>query len=1130
MIMSLLLSGYEPYFHSPAAPTPHPDPILQRALAPSDIAGAHPRSLLDQNLPALAAHIYHQLAEAGRDANPVGAMFDSLAHPNIDTQRGEHPSYLAWTTPQAAVQSKQSKRSARRDHIVLGRGDIGGIWADMDHDHTQTLSYSESMELPVYSFADFLAEHPGEYDATLERPVRATVSAYYKEYAEKTGISEHIWTNSTVSDVFHLKDLENHCCCYLDPSLTPQEQDDCASDDADHWPNSSGPSAQVPCQKCSPFRYAILGYRQRIFAVDETAIEGAINRQKSKQRRRQYFLLRCKTLALATGTFDQPRKLPLNIIRPKPTISTIPDVPNLPLAVQPAKALSALPPVTPMFYDTRSIDEWITETTLIPRSSDQDSSETMLPIVVVGTGLSAADAILLIRERDPCRPIIHLYRYATASEPSPLKRCHKEVYPEYASIWTLMKKCATKSRRTGTTSASVIAPAPGSYYRSCCEHSNAKSKEPCDCQKVVVEPSLGTASERPLPPSCLACMYNGLADATLSGWDPSSGQVEIILNSGLRVQHRVAAIGVFIGKQVNLSFLKGSLALDYLQAPPDSSLLSIPTSAPYRNVVPKQRASSLQQQQFGHHDFLDSRVQESQQLLKQGFLDLAADIPTPPRTPPFLPIAGEDMSNESDVADDDDSLEPKEDLTGLKPLVTDMWSLRLVVAPRVARAFRPSLAQRVSTPRLTPTSLSTPSSPTLPAVFPHNVPEADSPHMSPTDHSDTPALLMKDTAPEGDGLLQLSPLPSPVKEEASAADDGGENRYPFSTPVSSAWGTMTCSIQRASRVLRQSLSYGVPHSPVVVGSSTNQLGQSCRSPSTHHSTSDLQDYGDRPDHDRGGAATQHHHCRPAGKDRDFGTERRTAQQQQQQSRIDLPSSSSYLSCFSMPCSPVLSCVDRLSSGLGSSNISSGEQQQQRRQSWLLPIPSFLSIGRSSSSSSSSSSVAATYSSTMPSVPTSAIATVDSTPKADDASRGSGPTQGQGSYIQKEDAESYTKEVILDEQEDMSLVVVATATAAAAADVTATAAASDEWVGSQCCNVSTVGHDCGPATGSGCADGLLPSLLRPSTKAVVQPPPTSPLPPPPPPLMDQSIYAVGAVTGSKFVRFILGHCVAAVSDM
>ena len=115
-------------------------------------------------------HIQHQLAEAGRDANPISAMFDSLARPHLDTHRGEYPSFLHWKHPptrdgvtkqlfstsaahsqsppptptfehSTAQHNVLPTTTTARPHLVLGRGAVGGIWADMEQDHNQTLRY-----------------------------------------------------------------------------------------------------------------------------------------------------------------------------------------------------------------------------------------------------------------------------------------------------------------------------------------------------------------------------------------------------------------------------------------------------------------------------------------------------------------------------------------------------------------------------------------------------------------------------------------------------------------------------------------------------------------------------------------------------------------------------------------------------------------------------------------------------------------------------------------------------------------------------------------------------------------------------------------------------------------------------
>ncbi|KAI8597345.1 hypothetical protein EDD21DRAFT_385687 [Dissophora ornata] len=640
ILLSLLLSGYEPYYHADPS-RPHPDPILHRMLTRSSLTGCRPRSLLNQDFVQLTNHIQHQLAEAGRDANPISAMFDSLAHPLLDTHRGEYPSFLEWkrpsvcktnrdvdspqptsSLPSSSVSSGDEKStSTARPHVVLGRGEAGGIWADMDLDHNQTLSYQEHMELPLYSFSEFVREHPEHGDENLERPLRSTVSAYYKEYVKHIGIQSNLSNYTTVTGIYHLKDLENHCCCPLDHQLrnrnkrqgslhspAPQESDKARFVDT--------------CRTCALFRYAVVGYVES--APDRN------NHHLLSTKKRTKFLIRSKTVILATGTFDQPKKLPAVSAHP------------------------CSPPVNPgatiqqTFHDTRQLEEWMmrhgtptprvmstTYTSEVspppsPSSSSPSSSpsppslapnvstpSTTLPIVIVGTGLSAADAILLIQEKQPWRRIIHIYKHFSSSEPSPLKRCHRDVYPEYASVWARMKKFATlknsvqsypSSRKDGSASGN-------SGYCSVFGGAEEKLKNACGrCEEKEKEMMALSEYDAAMgvSPLCSGCAYKGLPDASVSSWNPVTKEIVIILSHGVVVRESVAAVGVFIGKQVHMGFLKGSLATEMISS-----------SAPGDN--------------FGA-DQVISRGRLTRKIRGHSSSDLLADIPTPPCTPPRSPV------------------------------------------------------------------------------------------------------------------------------------------------------------------------------------------------------------------------------------------------------------------------------------------------------------------------------------------------------------------------------------------------------------------------------------------------------------------------------------------------------------
>ena len=60
-------------------------------------------------------------------------------------------------------------------------------------------------------------------------------------------------------------------------------------------------------------------------------------------------------------------------------------------------------------------------------------------LLVVGSGFTAADVIL---STPPNRKIIHIFKWDPEDRPSPLRACHPRAYPEYASVYRLMKLAA----------------------------------------------------------------------------------------------------------------------------------------------------------------------------------------------------------------------------------------------------------------------------------------------------------------------------------------------------------------------------------------------------------------------------------------------------------------------------------------------------------------------------------------------------------------------------------------------------------------------------------------------------------------------------------------------------------------
>lgn len=84
-------------------------------------------------------------------------------------------------------------------------------------------------------------------------------------------------------------------------------------------------------------------------------------------------------------------------------------------------------------------------------SSAQRSSSAPAPLLVIGSGFTAADSIISAPHD---QPILHVFRWDPDHRPSPLRSCHQQAYPEYAGIYRLMKRAALSSSSSASSSSS----------------------------------------------------------------------------------------------------------------------------------------------------------------------------------------------------------------------------------------------------------------------------------------------------------------------------------------------------------------------------------------------------------------------------------------------------------------------------------------------------------------------------------------------------------------------------------------------------------------------------------------------------------------------------------------------------
>ncbi|KAJ5131549.1 uncharacterized protein N7515_007588 [Penicillium bovifimosum] len=72
----------------------------------------------------------------------------------------------------------------------------------------------------------------------------------------------------------------------------------------------------------------------------------------------------------------------------------------------------------------------------------QTTSTPTVPLLVVGSGFTAADSII---SASPDQQILHVYKWSPNDRPSPLRACHQQAYPEYAGVYRLMKRAALQA-------------------------------------------------------------------------------------------------------------------------------------------------------------------------------------------------------------------------------------------------------------------------------------------------------------------------------------------------------------------------------------------------------------------------------------------------------------------------------------------------------------------------------------------------------------------------------------------------------------------------------------------------------------------------------------------------------------
>lgn len=329
----------------------------------------------------------------GRSSNPVALLADTLLRPNADI--GElNPSSLLWKhDPSKAVR-----------HVVIGRGNPGGFWQSMEP-NMQVVSLESWLELPLYSFDDWRHDQESGQSrnhmmSTTEsrRAFSSEVASYYSDYVTKMGLSANFLDGTEICQVYNLEkefaltDSQSSSATCMSP-LSP------ASPSTAHADDKNGITNMISWDK-------VADLCSQISDSEDCGVDCCSQRRVSKYRWYNRGTLQqsdskvcvfSQKLVLACGVCDGTRCL------------NVPGEGNAEF-------------LTYRFH------------VFAERVRDCPESGTVL---VVGAGLSAADAVLLALRRD--LRVVHIFPKDPHDQQLIFSNMDKKAYPDYKHVHGLMQ-------------------------------------------------------------------------------------------------------------------------------------------------------------------------------------------------------------------------------------------------------------------------------------------------------------------------------------------------------------------------------------------------------------------------------------------------------------------------------------------------------------------------------------------------------------------------------------------------------------------------------------------------------------------------------------------------------------------
>ncbi|KAJ8004975.1 hypothetical protein DPEC_G00141850 [Dallia pectoralis] len=360
-------------------------------------------------------------------------------------------------------------------HLVLGRSTPGGAWHAMEGSML-TISLGIWMELPGINYRD-LASNGKRRGVTNDRATPEEISSYYRNYVKLMGLKKNFVDNIYVTSVQKL--FLGH-----------------AEEDREYGYGGKADGVLGMGEKA-----VYEGRGGEGVGVDEGG-GGDLWEVRGYQRVQSDthipFCLFSENVVLATGASDSPARLGVQ-------------GEDLPF----------------VFHSISALGLAVSRRKLGPNSE---------PVLIVGAGLSAADAVLCACNNGIS--VLHAFRKHTDDPGLIFKQLPKTLYPEYHRVYNMM--CSQTHMTTTTATASGISDL----------HSVAASM----CSQMCLKPPRAKANLDPGGGPVLVPEYSSFPEHCVVSFQPD---MKCVLQGSNSVKaFKISMALVLIGTHPNLFFLK----------------------------------------------------------------------------------------------------------------------------------------------------------------------------------------------------------------------------------------------------------------------------------------------------------------------------------------------------------------------------------------------------------------------------------------------------------------------------------------------------------------------------------------------------------------------------------------------